>query len=189
MFSIRGAKSNWRSGLARAGLIASLLLGSVTLAADQHDGSHSSTPTERATQQPPLPAPPTNAQTSEAYIYSYSCERPKNAEQDNLCTARKAADAANQQVVWARNTFWLGVAGTFFVILTLAATSLATYASLRSAAAALSSVRVSEKTLAVSQRPWLFVEIGKIELMQVISKEKFYLNLELSIKNIGNTPA
>ncbi len=185
MVSIRGVKSNWGAGLAFGGLIVALLLNGVTLAATQHDSRHSSTPAQKAAQDPPKPAPPASTQAPEPYVYPYSCERPKSAEQDNLCIERKAVDAAEKQAVWAQNTFWLGVAGTIFVILTLAATSLSTWASKRSADAAVRQAELAQKAL---PRSWLYIELTPQDRPQVDYGPGGSLKIPMWIRNYGTIP-
>jgi len=184
----RWNKSNWGTRLVCGGLIIAFPLNGTALAARQQDRGHSGAPAKNAAQQPPAPAPPAGAQAPEPYIYPYSCERPKSAEQDNLCTARKAADAAEKQAVWAQNTFLLGITGTFFVILTLAATTVATWASKRSADAAVRQAEVARRTLSASLRPWVKAELvlrGPI----VWTNQGGSIMLVTKMINIGNVPA
>ena len=122
-------------------------------------------------------------------VYPYSCERPKNAEQDTLCIARQAADAAKEQALWAYNTFLVGMFSIPLVIFTFAATAGATWASKRSADAAVTQADIAKQSLSVSQRPWLFVEVDVIEPMQILSPVGFYLNFKFRTDNIGATPA
>jgi len=77
-------------------------------------------------------------------VYTYSCANPENAEQENLCIGRRAAKAAEDQAkagadqaAWAENTFWIGLAGTIAVVLTLAYTAKAANAAPCSAQAAI----------------------------------------------------
>jgi hypothetical protein len=181
MVSVRCAESNWRTGLALGGLIAALLLHGAALAANPHNSGHGSAPAKNAAQQPPPPAPPTSAQTPEPYVYPYSCERPKNAEQDNLCIARQAADAARRQIVWAERTFWLGVVGIPLVTLTLGATAIAAWASHRQSL-------IARKTLSASLRPWVKAELvlcGPI----VWTDQGGSIMLVVKMVNVGNVPA
>ena len=76
------------------------------------------------------------------------CEHPESAEQENLCIARRASSAAEDQAYWARRNFWIGVAGTFFVVLTFLATAGATWAAQRSALAAEKAIEGGEAALA-----------------------------------------
>lgn len=189
MVSVRCAQGNWCAGLALGGLIAAILLNSEVLAANPQNHDHGRAPAKSATQQPPPPAPPASTQIPEPYVYPYSCERPKSAAEDNLCIARQAADAAKEQALWAYNTFLVGVFSVPLIILTFAATAGATWASKRSADAAVKQADIAKQTLSVSQRPWLFVEVGETDPMQIVSTVGFFLDFRLEVTNTGASPA
>lgn len=189
MVSVCCAEGKWCAGVALGGLIAVFLLDGAASAATRQDRGHGSAPPQKAAQQPPPPAPPASAQAPEPYVYPYSCERPKSAEQDNLCIARQAAAAAKEQALWAYNTFLVGAFGIPFIVLTLAATAGAAWASKRSADAAVKQADIAKQTLSVSQRPWLFVEAGETDPMQIVSIVGFFLDFRLKVTNLGSSPA
>lgn len=186
MVSIRCDESNWHTGLACRGLIAAILLNGAALAATQHDSRHSSTPAPKAAQDPPKSASPASTQAPEPYVYPYSCERPKSAVEDNLCIARQSADAAKEQAVWAYNTFLIGAVGIPLVILTFGATAGATWASHRSADAAVRQAIIAQKAL---PRSWLYIEFSPQTGPKVDYDAAGLLKIPIWIRNYGAIPS
>lgn len=190
MVFVRRYEGHRRTYLAVGGLAIVLLLGVATSAASEENAGNSSPPAQNATQQPPPPEPPPSSQEPKAYIYPYSCDRPKSAEQDNLCIEREAVKAARKQVIWAERTFWLGVAGTFFVIMTLGATTYATFIADRgakaaeiSAKAAADSIKLTRDLTSTQQRAYIYVAEASIR-----QKDGRFIILA-RFRNSGYTPA
>jgi hypothetical protein len=55
--------------------------------------------------------------------------------------------------------------------------------------AARKQAEVAEKTLTLSQRPWLSVEIESVVSMKIFQQGRFELNIKVRTSNVGNTPA
>jgi hypothetical protein len=110
------------------------------------------------------------------------CERPESAEQENLCIERGAARAAEDQAYWARLTFWIGVAGTSGVVLTLFATAWAAWAAQRSAQAA--EVAVSHAQTATVAQLRAYVSLKKIDFLDGKNGRR----IQPIWQNVGETP-
>lgn len=134
----------------------------------------------------PAPTPsPTLAVKPEPPAYRYSCQRPENGEQENLCIERRAALASEEQALWAERTFWIGLAGTLAVIATFGINAVATLAASRSAKAA---EAAADAALRALPRPWVLVEILQ-HSMQSWASGHGPLTVSFRIKNYGSGPA
>lgn len=204
MVLLRGDAGARRSygAAARAGLIVlATCIALVALSGGVYGKDDSSAPTDSAQSQPSKSSPAVSiGKTPSRYVYPYRCEHPKDAEQDNLCTGRKAADAAVDSAILARNTFYIGVIGTAAVLCTLIATAWAAWAAHRAANAA----KEAANALPIVERAYVYpVILTAGPLNDVISTARvFYLNegkedvpaaetaeITFHIKNFGKTPA
>ena len=134
----------------------------------------------------PAPAPsPTLPVKPESPVYKYSCQRPENAEQENLCIERQAVVVSENQALWAERTFWIGLFGTLAVIATFGINAVATSASSRSAKAAEAAADAALRPL---PRPWVLVEIRQHSIQPWASGHS-PLTVSFQIKNYGSGPA
>ncbi len=108
-----------------------------------------------------------------AYQYPYSCDRPKDAEQDNLCIERQANK-------WSKQTFFIGIAGTFGLVISLIASAITTKA-------ALDAVSAAKETLH-NDRAWVMPVELTFRLIESGSR-KGNIQIGAVWKNCGNSPA
>lgn len=64
---------------------------------------------------PTLPRPA----TAKPLEYRAACDEPKGRDESDLCAQWKAARAAEASALWAKASFWLGLAGTLGLVATL----------------------------------------------------------------------
>ncbi len=95
------------------------MLGKDALGTEQENRTDTAAQAKQASGYPNPPAAFSASPSPTAYIYSYSCEHPKDSDQDHLCIERKAAKYAHAQALWACRTFWLGILGTIAIAITL----------------------------------------------------------------------
>lgn len=163
------SQRNWMHRLAIGGcLVASLFAG-------ESQAQSSNYPLEGQSQQQPaaqtpVPLPP--AQADDRQEYRPACNRPADREDANFCEQRRAADAAQQTVYWAReqthwtkaqalwaeHSFYAGAAGTFLVVVSLFFTGWAAFAAAKAVEAANKSASIAETALRVSERAKLWVD-------------------------------
>lgn len=117
--------------------------------------------------------------------YEAICEKPRTKDYADLCQQWRSAEAAKQQLYWSRNQFWIGVASTAGLILTLAFTGWAALAASRAAKAADKAVEVAEGTAKHQLRAYLSMSpklAGGFLEGEVV-------RIEFSPNNHGQTPA
>ena len=152
MVLVRRHARDWIAYLACGGLVLIALVWSV-LTREQESAPHASAPTSSSTQQPPQATSPTFIPPApDSYVYPYRCDRPETATYDNLCQERRAARASEKQVVWAERTFWLGVAGSIFIVGTLIATAIAAWAAQVAAQATVKSVDAADRSAKAAEK-------------------------------------
>ncbi len=71
-----------------------------------------------------------------SYVSAYSCKRPKDAEQDNLCIGRRSAEAMEKAALWTQVGAIFAGLGTIAISVTLIFTAIAANAAKRGAEAA-----------------------------------------------------
>lgn len=158
----RADAHDWRARFAGGGLAAGLLLCSAL--AETSGQEQAGKPAGYAAGQP-APAFPTVAEApSTAFIDADPCPEAKSNHQEDRCISWHAAKAAEDQARWAKWTFFVGCAGTAFVLLTLFYTRRSADSAQASARAAERAVKESAKTLAHAReiadrqlRPWLTI--------------------------------
>jgi len=125
--------------------------------------------------------------------------QPCKAGQDNrnsdLCAQWKAADAAKESADWARQSYWLILAGTVIGFMTFCAAIAAAIYAGQAAVHTRRSADIAEKALLDIERPHIFVE--KIKALRNINESwldipegKFpFFEVTYDTLNYGRTPA
>jgi hypothetical protein len=131
-----------------------------------------------------LTALPVKPQTR--LIYTYSCAKPADENQENLCIEREAAKAAVQQAAWARWTFILGLIGTGIVLATIFYTR-------RSVGAAISAANAAERAADIARsqyRPIVLLSINQSEIDYAQRADKtLFPTVSYTLRNVGKSPA
>lgn len=118
------------------------------------------------------------------------CEKGRDDRSSDLCAQWKAADAASASVVWSERSFYLGVVGAFFGLLTLAAAVAAAMFARKAALeaergsdAAAASVASTRELGEAQIRAYLFLKGARYEC----SRDSITITLEIG--NSGQSPA
>jgi hypothetical protein len=164
------------------------------LAGDGYGQSRTPAPATQPQQQQPraAPPPPANNRQVEAKVYQPECNRPADKDEAEFCEQRRSADAAQQQVIWAREqAIWterqsyIGAFGLLGVVVSLILSAWAAIAASRAAIAADKAVAVAADTARRQLRAYINVESVTLDQFEIGKP----VTVVVSAPNNGQTPA
>jgi hypothetical protein len=182
--------SNWLHHIAVRGCL--ILALTLVLSSEGRAQSNSPAPAQQAQPQQqsaptPAPVPDWAKAESDTDYYKYSCDRPKQREDADLCEQRRMAKAAEDSVWWAALQTTLGILGFLAVVLSLVFTGWAAIAAAHAAEAAQASVKVASQTAERELRAYVSVDLVNFDISKVAGA--FACRMILKYKNTGQTPA
>ena len=137
-----------RFGAALGGLILAFLLSGSGSAEGQSERNHQggrSTSSQNS-------QPTADAIRHKPVVYAPSCNSPHSADEAAYCDQRRATVAAERAATWAERQFWISLAGTLGLIVTILYTAVATRAASRAAKAAEASLEDARADAAEQSR-------------------------------------
>ena len=185
MVPFRRHARNRLTYLACGGLVLGAVLTSNFALAGERHAPDTKTPIQKPTCEPHQPLCTAAVAGPASYTYPYSCEKPENLEQDNLCVARRAANAAQRQADWSKKTFWLSVVGAIAIFVTVGFTIVAARAAQRSADNAVFQTKLIRAEYTSTHRPRVILREAIVEALVPGSS----VMVIMVLANIGETPA
>lgn len=140
-----------------------------------------------------------NRSAAERGKYREPCNLPKSREDSALCAQWRATKAAEASVVWAERAFWLSIAGTIGLLITLHYTRKSVNAAIAATEDAESALKIAERNAdAAADQVLTARDIGQKQVRAYVSFSSmsiFYspitqlFIIEVNLRNHGLSPA